>query len=130
MCRASTLMRPRPPKPWGLSAPFTPKNVGVFCHSLAAVTLVAQALQFSIAKQSEIAPMRNDVINLRCLDTQSTPGALPAERLLGQLIIPSTLPPVARVSIPAMPVHRLRPIVPGLVVWAVPGRSQNTASRV
>lgn len=68
MCRVSTLMRPRPPKPWGLSAPSTPENIGVFCHSFAAVALMAQALELPAAKQPEIAPVRNDVIDLRCLD--------------------------------------------------------------
>lgn len=79
-----------------------------FCRRFAAMAAMTQALQIGgIDKQSPVAPMGRDVVNIRRPDPPTLSGTRSAEGLLQELHRPQFVPKDG-LGIPAMPACRLR----------------------
>lgn len=91
------------PKASSLFALSARKYSAVFLHGFAAVTALAQALQFAFAKQFHIAAVWNYVVNVSGTHSVTLLAAFTAERLACQLSFSSAFPAIARVSVQVMP---------------------------
>jgi len=91
------------PKPSLTFAARIVKQIAVFRHCFAAVATMAQALQLAFAEQLDVAAMRNNMVNIGCLYTQTTSATITAERLAGQLSVSAVLPAISWIRVQVMP---------------------------
>lgn len=117
------------PKPSAFSSIHAAKKISVFCHGFAAVAAVAQALERTVKKQLQISPVWDHVVSHRRPNTKPMTGALPAERLAGQLSASASCPTISWVCVQVMPGSGILPLPLPLVVRAIAISSQLLAAR-
>jgi hypothetical protein len=99
------------------------KSAAIFPHfgrRFAAMAAMTQALQIGgIDKQSPVAPMGRDVVNIRRPDPSALPCAFPTKGFFQELHRPQSVPKDG-LGIPAVPACRLRTAaILGLVFWTI-----------